>query len=55
MICSGLITPIAQIPTPDLAVPYAAPKPALMVHTAENDGDCTTHRCKEGTGYHFNT
>lgn len=26
MISSGLITPIAAIPTPDLAVPYAAPK-----------------------------
>ena len=23
---SGLKTPIAEIPTPDLAVPYAAPK-----------------------------
>ena len=25
---SGLMTPIDAIPTPDFAVPYAAPKPA---------------------------
>ena len=31
MMSSGLITPIAQIPTPDLAVPYAAPKPIRIV------------------------
>ena len=26
---SGRITPIEAMPTPDLAVPYAAPKPAM--------------------------
>jgi hypothetical protein len=30
MIRSGRRTPIDAIPTPDLAVPYAAPKPTLL-------------------------
>jgi hypothetical protein len=28
---SGRIIPMAEIPTPDFAVPYAAPKPADLV------------------------
>ena len=30
-ISSGRMTPIAEMPTPDLAVPYAAPKPTLLL------------------------
>eukprot|EP00450_Noctiluca_scintillans_P038096 CAMPEP_0194477572 /NCGR_PEP_ID=MMETSP0253-20130528/1293_1 /TAXON_ID=2966 /ORGANISM="Noctiluca scintillans" /LENGTH=61 /DNA_ID=CAMNT_0039316571 /DNA_START=14 /DNA_END=199 /DNA_ORIENTATION=- len=31
---SGRITPMVQIPTPDLAVPYAAPRLAKMMAEA---------------------
>ena len=31
MIRSGFITAIAEIPTPDLAVPYAAPKAEMLL------------------------
>ena len=34
MMSSGLITPIAAIPTPDLAVPQAAPKQENIIEAA---------------------
>jgi hypothetical protein len=50
MIKSGRRTPIDEIPTPDLAVPYAAPKPGhvsmpgeIEVGTGEHDGGCAAH------------
>jgi len=33
MIKSGFSTPIEQIPTPDLAVPYAAPRSIIFINT----------------------
>ena len=50
IIKSGRRTPIDAIPTPDFAVPYAAPKPVQVStpwefgkHTGEDDSGCTAH------------
>jgi hypothetical protein len=53
MIKSGRRTPIEAIPTPDLAVPYAAPKPTFVLvsqvkigagkFTSENYGRRASH------------
>ena len=49
MISSGRKTPMEQIPTPDLAVPYAAPKPNIKwsIPTAKHNGSSAAHGSKE--------
>ena len=49
----GAVTPIAQIPTPDFAVPYAEPRSfnvkllVIKVFTSENEGGYDPHEPKE--------